>query len=54
MLSKKAVCLMLLGLALATLTVGHTVSSKCSAPALRADGGMPPPPPIPIPWARVA
>jgi len=54
MLSKKAVCLMLLGLALATLTVGHKVSDMCSAPALRADGGMPPPEPIPIPWARVA
>jgi hypothetical protein len=54
MLSKKAVCFMVLSLALATLTVGHKVSGMYSAPAVRADGGMPPPPPVPIPWAYVA
>jgi hypothetical protein len=47
MFSKKVACLLVLGLTLATLAVGYKVSDMSSSPALRADGGMPPPPPIP-------
>ncbi len=47
MFYKKVVCLLVLGLTLATLAVGREVSGKLCSPALRADGTMPPPPPIP-------
>ncbi len=47
MFSKKAVCLLVLGLTLATLAVGREVSGMLCSPALRADGTMPPAPPIP-------
>jgi hypothetical protein len=50
MFSKKVVCLLVLGLTLATLAIGLEVPGMHCSPALRADGTIPPPPPIPIPW----